>query len=202
MIASRLGGGGGPLEIPFDNYQTVSGGFGPVTSTTRWSTSTDNISDIIATVKPTNYDDNTENSTTLLGNYFTRGGGATGALISTSQFSINGIRYPNIPCDNTQGDVFMDTLHSLALSHDTLGSTDPNMDSLPKWSSNYFTHMHTFSYPDTDDAHRLVGLSGRGNQILGTFELTGSGSNVLPLIWLKSKSVLRIAQSKLIEVVL
>ena len=39
MISQRLSQA--PLEIPFDNYQTVTGTLGAPTQTTRWSTSTD-----------------------------------------------------------------------------------------------------------------------------------------------------------------
>ena len=200
MIAQRLSQA--PLEIPFDNYQTVTGSLGAVTQTTRWSTSTDCLEMVLATLKPSGYDSNTINATTALGDYFTRGGKDTGSAITTSQFSVNGIRYPTIPCINADGDVFIDTAHSLNVSQDVLGATDASMSNLTNWSSNYWLHAHSWSYPDTEDAHRLVGLSGRGNQILGTFETTGSGSNMLPLVFLKGKSVLRVGASKMVEVVL
>jgi hypothetical protein len=76
------------------------------------------------------------------------------------------------------------------------------MDTLAKWSSNFFVHANTFSYPDEKDSHRLVGLSGRGNQIIGTWETTGSGGNVLPVVVIKSKSVLRVGAGKMVELVL
>ena len=94
------------------------------------------------------------------------------------------------------------TDHTLGVSQDVVGATSVNMDSLAKWSSNYWCHSHSFTYPDTDDSHRLVGLSGRGNQVIGTFETQGVGSNMLPLLFLKGKSILRIGNSKLVEVVL
>lgn len=201
MIAQRLAQA--PLEIPFDNYQTVTGSLGAVTSTTRWSTSTDCLTDVIATVKGVNYDSNVSNSNIGLSEYFKRGGGDTSTTaITTSQMSINGIRYPTIPCTNADGEIFIDTAHTLGASQDVLGATDPNMDTLSRWSSNYFVHAHTFSYPDSEDSHMLVGLSGKGNQILGTFELTGSGSNVLPIVFLKGKSILRVGNGRMVECVL
>lgn len=200
MVAQRLAQS--PLEIPFTNYQTVTGTLGAVTQTTRWSTSTDCLEMVIATLKPSGFDANTCNSNTCLSDYFTRGGKATGSVINTSQFAINSVPYPTIPCANAEGEVFIDTAHSLNVASDCVGQTDPNMDSLTRWSSNYWLHARSFTYPDTEDSHRLVGLSGRGNQILGTFSTTGSGSNMLPIVWLQHKSVLRVASGKLVEVVL
>lgn len=92
MVAQRLQQA--PLEIPFTNFQTVVGGFGAVSQSTRWSTSADCLTDVIATVKGVGYDSNNANSNTQLSSYFTRGGGDTGTTqILTSQFSVNGIRY-------------------------------------------------------------------------------------------------------------
>jgi hypothetical protein len=88
------------------------------------------------------------------------------------------------------------------MSQDIVGATDPSMSTLALWSSNYWTHAHSFTYPDAEDSHRLVGLSGRGNQVLGTFELVGSGSNILPYVFLKGKSVLRVGAGKMIEMIL
>lgn len=201
MVAQRLAQA--PLEIPFDNYQTVVGSLAPPTQTTRFSTSADCFTDVIATLKGPSYDSNVANSNTQLSSFFTRGGGDSGGVtLNTSWFSINGVRYPTIPSTNADGEIFHGTAHAINMSQETLGQSDPSMDTLPRWSSNFFVHMNTFSYPDEKDGHKLIGLSGRGNQILGTWETAGAGSNVLPLIYLKSKSVLRIGASKMVELVL
>jgi len=88
------------------------------------------------------------------------------------------------------------------MSQETLGQSDAAMTSLPLWSSNFFVHANSFSYPDPNDQNKLIGISGRGNQVLGTYETTGTGSNVLPIIWLKYKSVLRIGSGKMVELIL
>jgi hypothetical protein len=156
-----------PLELPFDKFQTVTGSLGAVTSTTRWSTSTDCLTDVIATVKGVNYDSNVSNGNIGLSEYFKRGGSDSSTTsITSSQFSVNGIRYPTIPCANAEGEIFVQTAHTLGVSQDVLGATYPNMDTLALWSSNYFVHANSFTYPDSEDSHRLVGLSGKGNQIL------------------------------------
>ena len=65
LISQRLSQGG-VLEIPYENYQTVKGSFGPVTSSTRWSTSTDCLESVIGIVKGQGYDSNVANPTTGL----------------------------------------------------------------------------------------------------------------------------------------
>ena len=185
------------LELPFTNYQTVIGTSGAATQTTRFSTSTDCLTDVIATAKPTDFTNNAANNTTLLSNYFTRNGSG----IVNSTFSINGIRYPTIPCDNALGEVFTQTAHTLGVSQDTVGQSDPAMVSHQAWWQNFWVHANSFTYPDEGDSHRLVGLSGRGNQIIGTFETSGTG-NLLPIVWLKMQSVLRVGASKMVELIL
>jgi hypothetical protein len=201
MVAQRLQQA--PLEIPFTNFQTVVGGFGAVSQSTRWSTSTDCLEAVIGTLKGVNYDSNNANSNTQLSSYFTRGGGDSGTTqILNSQYSVNGVRYPANPAVNADGEVFTQTAHAFNVAQDTVSQVDPAMTSLPLWSSNFWVHANSFTYPDPSDSHKLIGLSGRGNQILGTFETTGSGSNVLPIIFLRSKSVLRVGSGKMVELVL
>lgn len=193
-----------PLEVVFDNYQTVVGSQGTPSQNTRWSTSADCVEGVIATFKHEDMNGNAYNATTKLSDYFTRGTKADNGSITTSVFRVNGISYPSIPCQSADGDIFIDTAHSMNVSHDTVGETDPEMNSLTKWSQNFFVHMHSFTYPDAEDSHRLVGLSGKGNQLIGDWETTGvSGVKLLqPLLWLKCKSILRIGSGKAVEVVL
>jgi hypothetical protein len=195
MVAQRLAQA--PLEIPFDNYQTVIGSTGAASQTTRWSTSADCLTDVTAITKPANPAPNDTNNTIRLSNYFTRDGSG----VATSVFSVNGIMYPTIPCENGIGEVFTHTAHTLGVSQDTVGQSEANMSSLTAWSSHYWCHANSFSFPDETDGHRLVGLSGRGNSILGTWQTTGTGS-ILPVIFLKHKSVLCIGSSKAVELVL
>lgn len=201
MIAQRLAQA--PLEIPYDNYQTITGSMGATSQTTRLTTSTDCLTDIIATFKNVKYDDYSVNSNTNLSDFFTRGGKDTTADITTSQFAVNGVPYPTIPMYNAEGEVFAQSAHVLGVAQDTVGCSDAAMNALDRWSSNNWVHAVSFTYPDTEDAHRLVGLSGRGNVLNATWTTTGTGdSNIQPLVWLKSKSVLRVGGSKMVEVVL
>lgn len=196
MVASRLSQS--PVEIPFTNFQTVIGSQGPTTQTTRFSTSTDCLTDVIAISKPTSFANNTTNNVIRLSNYFTR----EGTNIRESVFTINGVRFPTIQADNNFGEIFSQTAHVLGVSQDTVGQSETNMNSLIQWQNNYFCHANSFSYPDDDEGHRLVGLSGRGSQLLGTWESTGISGNILPIVFIKSKSVMRVAGNKMVELVL
>jgi len=196
MVNSRLQSQ--PLEVPFTNYTTITGSLGGAGQSTRWSTSSDCVEGIIACFKSNIAGGHTPNPTTGQSAYFTRPG--TG--VNSSVFTVNGIQYPSIPCEDAIGDVFIDTAHTLGVSQDTLGATDSAMSSLALWKAHYWVHAHSFTYPDADDSHRLCGLSGRGNQLLGSWTTTGAGTNLQPLIWLKHKSVMRIGSNKMVEVVL
>lgn len=194
MIAQRLAQA--PLEIPFDNYQTVVGTLASPNQSTRWSTSSDCLEAIIATFKTSTPNSFSQSTTTKLSEYFTR----YGADVTTSYFKVNGIPYPSIPCD--PADIFVDTSHTLGASQDVVGATEAAMNTYDVWRTLYFVHAHSFTYPDNDDTHRLCGLSGRANQLLGDWQTTGSGNNVQPLLWLKSKSILRVGAGRMVEVVL
>jgi hypothetical protein len=199
MISSRLAQA--PLEIPFTNFQTVIGSQSPTTQTTRWSTSTDCLTDVIAISKPTTFANNSPINNTRLSNYFTR----EGTNITSAVFSVNGIRFPTIPAENTgpgAGEIFTQTAHVLGVSQDTVGQSEANMSSLSNWNAHYFVHANSFSYSDDDEGHRLVGLSGRGSQLLGTWETSGSSGNIVPIVFLKSKSVLRVGGNRMVEMVL
>ena len=190
------------IEVPFTQYATITGGQGPITSTTRWSTSADCLTRVLGTFKPSGYNSNTVNSSLGSSDYFTKGGKDTGVTLTSSTFSVNGIRYPTTPA--TIPEVCVQTANVLGVSQDVLGATDSNgMRDLATWSSNCFLHANSFTYDDGSDPNRLVGLSARGSQLLGTFELQGTGgSNVLPVVWLEMKSLLRIGHGRSIELVL
>lgn len=196
MVSQRLQSS--PLEIPFENFTTVVGSQGLPTQTTRWSTSADCLQSIIATFKTATPSSFAPNTTTVQSEYYTR----CGTGITSSVFKVNGVPYPTLPCEAAFGDIFIDTAHSLGVSQDTIGQTDASMNTLTAWTDNYFTHAHSFTYPDSEGAHRLCGLSGRGNQLLGTWETSGSGANLQPLLWLNAKSIMRIGANKMVEVVL
>eukprot|EP00775_Hariotina_reticulata_P000571 gene571-847_t len=198
MVAQRLASA--PLEIPYDNFTTVIGGStASTTQSLRWSTSAHCVEKVIGTLLPSDYNtSSTHNATTRLSQYFTRKGDA----VSTSQFFVNGVPYPSIPLDNSSGEVAIDTFHSLGVSADTVSQTNEWMNTLTAFNTHFWTHVHSFTVLDDPTEHRLCGLDGRGNQIIGNWATSGGADNVIPLVFIHHKSVLRIGPSKLVEFVL
>lgn len=196
MINERLRSA--PLEVPYDNYTTVIGSLGAQTSSTRWSTSAHCLEGIIATCLDSNYLDKALNATTQLAKYFTR----IGTGMNTVQMSVNGVPYPSIPLVVDDGDVFVNTAHALNVSQDTIGQCNPNMNTLALWRDNFFTAAHSFTYDSDGDDSRLCGLDGRGSQLVGTVQFTGTGGQVIPLIFLRHKSVARVGAGKQIEILI
>jgi hypothetical protein len=195
MIQQRLASA--PLEVPYNNFTTVIGNTGAVGSSTRWSTSAHCLEGIIATALHET-PDATYNTVTCLPRYFTR----SGANIETAQFFVNGVPTPSIPLDNAKGDIFASTAHTMSVAQDVLGQSHPQMNTLAKWRANFFVHAHSFTYDDSEADRRLCGLDGRGNTIVGNWDLKGSGANVTPLLWLRHKSVMRVGTNRMIEIVL
>jgi hypothetical protein len=199
MIASKLAQS--PIEIPYDNYQTVVGNYGPATQSTRLSTTTDCLTDFIATFKSAGYTSNTHNAVTGLSDYYTRGLGTNAGGLLTSVFQVNGVQYPTQVANNAAGHIFSQTGDVLGVSQDTVGASESNVfSSLATWSSNAFVHANSFTYTDSD-LGRLVGLSGRGNSIQASWITTGTG-NILPIVYMRSKSVLRVGGNRMCEIVL
>lgn len=198
MVAQRLASA--PLEIPFDNYTTVMGGAtASTTQSLRWSTSAHCVEKVIGTLLPSDYNSSSaHNTTTCLSKYFTR----KGDNVSTSQFFVNGVPYPSIPLDNSVGEVAIDTFHSLGVAQDAVSQTNENMDTLAKFNAHFWVHVHSFTVNDDPEEHRLTGLDGRGNQILGQFSTSGSADNVIPLLFIHHRSLLRIGSGKMVEYVL
>lgn len=196
MISERLRSA--PLEVPYENYSTVIGSLGPRTASTRWSTSAHCLEGVIATLLEATYTNGAHIATTNLANYFTR----SGTNVTDVQLSVNGVPYPSIPMRVDDGDVFVNTVHAMNVSQDTLGQCNPNMNSLADWRDYFFTAAHSFTYDSDGEESRLCGLDGRGNQILGTFQTTGTGTNALPVIFLRHKSVARLGAGKQVEILL
>jgi hypothetical protein len=195
MAAQRLASA--PLEIPYDNFTTVMGGATTsATQSLRFSTSAHCVEKVIGTLLPTDFNTaSTHNTTTCLSKYFTR----KGDNVTTSQYFINGVPYPSIPLDNTSGEVAIDTFHSLGVAQDAVSQTNENMDTLAKFNANFWTHVHSFTVLDDPNEHRLCGLDGRGNQIVGNWSTSGSADTVIPVLWLQHKSLLRIGSNKMVS---
>lgn len=194
-VASKLASS--PIEIPFDNYATVIGSSGAVTQSHRFTTSTDCLESVIATMLDTGYTDNSHNATSSLSKYFTR----KGDTVATSQMLVNGVPYPSWPLDNTVGEPFVQTTQTLNVATDVTSSTNTAMNTLTLFNSTFWTHAISFGVPYTIDERVVCGLSGRGNALQISFNTTGTSTGI-PIVWLKQRSIMRIGSGKNVELVL
>jgi hypothetical protein len=198
MIAQRLRSA--PIEIGFDNYTSVTGSRAGAASSTRFSTSAHCVQAVMASFLPSNWQSGTFVDDIGLSSYFRRFSG----ICDRSHFRINSVPYPSIPCDKEKGEIFADTTHSMNLSQDSLGQTLGHINSLLDWHSDAFVHYHSFCYNSDGDDRRLSGLDGRGNVLIGSWEVEANAgaSDVTPWIVINHKSILRVGAGKLVECVL
>ena len=196
----------GPLEIPFMNFTNVIGSVAQLTNSTRFSTTANCLEAVWGTfLSPTYnnistaaYDINTWKST-----YFTKGDSSwytTTPGASTSQFSINGVSYPQVPMDLFRLEPMMHTLQSMKENKDLTTAVHPNFNTLQTYAENFFLHANSFTFNDPDSSSRKCGLSGAGNQLLGAWNVISTGTNnVLPFITLIHKSSLILASGRAVS---
>jgi hypothetical protein len=196
MINERLRSA--PLEIPYDNVTTIQGGVGTMTSSTRWSTSAHCLEGIIATQLKSTYTDLGHVTATGLSTYFTRIGTGT----TYAQVVVNGVPYPSVPLDIAAGDGFVHTAHALNESQNSLGQCNSAIDTHTKWLADFFTIAQSFTYDADGDENRMCGLDARGNQLIGSVNFTGASTSVIPVIYLRHKSLARVGAGKMIEIVI
>lgn len=205
MIQDKLNNSA--LQVPYTNYTSIFGASGTTTGSIRWSTTANCLEMVWGTFLNPTYNstaNNGINPNTFRSNYFTKGGAKLGNFTGignfTSQFSVNGINYPQIPMDYARLEPYLETLQTFSEDKDLTTETNPNFSSLYQYGTNFFTHAHSFTYNDSESSHRLCGLSGAGNMLLGSWTTNASvADNVLPLIVLQHKSVLEIGSGKSIR---
>jgi hypothetical protein len=195
VIAEKMSRG--PLEIQYDNYQLVMGSQGAATST-RFSTSAHCLQGVMAWFAPSDWTSNIPTDNIKLSRFFRR----TSAGLTDSQYRINSVPYPAVPCQSADGEVFAATSHAMNLSQDSLGQSHPNLTSLQRFNEDFFVHYHSFCYDSDGDESRLSGLDARGNALIGSWECTNASGQVTPIIILCLKSVLRVGAGKIVEQIL
>jgi hypothetical protein len=188
-----------PLEIPFDNYQVIVGGQGPNGQSTRFSTSTSCLTNVMAWFAPSTWLGNGRDANTRLSPYFSR----TSGTLTTSQFRINAVPYPSIPA-NAGGEICCFTAHAMNVAQDTVGASHPNLATIGQFNSNHFVHVHSFTYDNDGETSRVCGLDARGNQLIGSWDTTATVgvTNLTPFVLIKMKSTLRVGAHKLVEILL
>lgn len=190
-----------PIQIPFTNYSCIPGATTPVGAiVARWSTSANTLEKVYATLLQTTWQNNNQvgDATTYYSPAFTKGAtGLTGASDLTSRFTVNGVSYPNAPLQLNRNEILLSTLETMNEDHDVTSTPHPEFDTLTKFAQKWFVHGHSFTYDDEDSSNRLCGLSGMGQNILGTYEAVSAvNTNVIPLVILQHKSVLEIGANR------
>lgn len=196
----------GAIQIPFTNYSvvpTAATAVGAISA--RWSTSANTVEKIYATTLPTTYQNNNQvgDATTYYSPAFTKGAsGLSGTSDFSSRFTVNGVSYPNTALELKRGEILLSTLETMNESHDITSTPHPNFDTMTKYAQKFFVHAHNFGYDDEDSGTRLTGLSGMGQNLLGTWETVSSvNTSVVPLIIIQHKSILEIGSGRNIRYV-
>lgn len=192
-----------PLQIPFTNFTTVPGATAELGQTTRWSTSANCVERVFGTFLSPTFTSSASalDATTYSSPYFTRGSANLNSELA-STFSINGVRYPNIPMRAERAEILLDTMQAINEDHDLTTQQHPNLTSLANFHSKFFVHAHSFTYDDEESKNRLCGLSGAGTQLLGVWETSSSQlDTVLPMIFVQHKSILEIGSGRVVRYV-
>lgn len=205
MIQDKLNSSA--LQIPYTNFTSIFGASGTTNGSVRWSTTANCLEMVMGTFLNQQYNSAAQspyNTSTFRSGYFTKGGSNLGKTTQigsvTSQFSVNGIQYPQIPMDFARLEPYLETLQCFSEDKDLTTEINPNFNSLTSYGTNFFVHAHSFTFNDNDSSHRLCGLSGAGNQLLGSWTTMATPTdNVLPLIILQHKSILEIGSGKSIR---
>ena len=194
LVQQRLASGN-PIMIPFTNIQTVVSSAGTLPRSVNWSVATQSLDSIVATLFPTT------NTTQWQANIETAGTFIRGAAgLTNSRFTISGISYPSWEQDRV--DSFLDTLQALGVAQDTLGATDPGLNSLDRYRDLYYAHVHNWNFQDDKENRLSSGINTMGQALQGTWEVGGATTNVVPVMWLLYTSMLKISAGKVVELVL
>jgi hypothetical protein len=197
-VANRYLSSGAHYEVPFYNYlsfsSSVSGSF---SQSNKFGLSTQSLNHVFGMYySPTSgLDGVTKNSS-----YFTR----LSEGISSSQFNINGLFYPNWQPSPEQCLSLL--TNSYNSSYDTLGGWDPNLNSLSAWRNQYFTHSVRLDH-GSDGVQLISGQDTRGNncscywQTVGTPWTTVQGP-VMSLVFCETTSSLLISAGRNIQIIL
>lgn len=222
---------GGVYEIPFNNYFSFTS-TGGLSQTTKFSLSSQSLNRVWGTFIYGNSFGVANAPTTgasvdpnaLTSTYFTRVGNAGTVAFGTTtnntpitynltsyQFNMNGVPYPNYRPDANQAYALM--LNAYCLAQDTLGGGYRQLDTLAKWNNAYWVACQEFDH-GTDDF--ISGIDTRGNVAQCFFETQGTvavggnvgtggvnpGTQLTALVFVQTTSILRIGAGRAMELVL
>ena len=188
----------GAISYPFTNFTSIPGGTGTLTQTTRWSTSANALEKIYGTFLSTTF--NTQNAqadtVTYQSPYFNRGTTNLSTNL-TSRFNVNGMPFPPAPADETRREVLLQTMQTICEDHDLTSAQHPALNSQTNWATKFWVHGVNFVWDDPQALTRVSGISGLGNQLLGTWESVSTQTDsCLPFIFLQHRSVLQLSANR------
>ena len=193
-----------PLQMPYNNFQVIPCQQGGLTATNRFSSTADSLERAYVTYIPTTYQNQNQaiDTTTLSSAVFTHG---SPNLINgySGRFTVNGFSFPDMASYNERGEVLKSTLETLNEDKDVTSLIHPNLNTLGRFSTNFFVHGVNFSWNDVDSDVRKCGISALGQNLQGSYESFGNGQSdqVQPLIILQTKSVLEVGPARSVRVI-
>jgi hypothetical protein len=195
-----------PLQIPYTNYQVVPGNVGGLTQVTRFSSTSDSLQKLYAWFISSDYQTlGGADADTFTSAIFNRGATGMHTANFASKFTVNGSSFPDTPAQLARGENLLNLLQVINEDHDITSQPHPNLTTLARYATKFFADAVSFTYDeDGPDAalHRKCGLSALGNNLVGSYESTGTGgSSLMPLVVLETKAVLEVGPSKAVRVI-
>ena len=197
ILAGKLQNG--PLEIYFPDYRSFTSGLVNKNQSMRFSVSSQSIDDIYATFLPATYND--VSTTTAFANsgtsrYFNK----DGSNITSSQFQLNSQFYPSFKPDS-QAVIFQLTSEAFGAATDTLGGTDPLLNTLSAFTNFFWVHHLRLNHPDAEGNRILSGFDSRGSSANFFWNTEASSGTGHAWVFVKSSALLRVGAYRQIEYV-
>jgi hypothetical protein len=197
-VANRYLASGASYEVPYLNYLSFSSSvIGSFSQNNKFSLSTQSLNHVWGMYySPTSgLDGVTKNSS-----YFTR----LSDNMSSSQFNINGLFYPNWAPSPEQCLSLL--TNSYNASYDTLGGWDPNLNSLAVWRNQYFTHSVRLDH-GSDGVQLISGQDTRGTNCQCYWQTVGAPwatvqAPIMSLVFCETTSSLLISAGRNIQIIL
>jgi hypothetical protein len=195
LLAKRLSDS--PLEVPFTNVLMTQGPAGTASQRLTLNVSASSMDMVLGTF--TRADASTALATAA-GNrapyartsYYFQRGALAAATFGTSQFSINNVL---LGSPATGQDVWGDCLTSLGLL-DAVGGTDQYLNSEASWLSDFFVAPLQLNLTTETGDRLLSGTDASGTQVQISWATTGTAANVVPVLYVVCKSVLKIGANR------
>lgn len=205
ILAERLRQGA--IEMPFDNIITYLAGdrTAATSASTQFSITSQSVDLLMGTVVSKAgsgtggiysqaTDTDIDNSI-----YYVRGTDVSGGNGSAPKvtWKINGVQHPSYGQLSAM-DAFTETLNALSVLNDTVGASNPAMNSAALWEGKYFVSAYRLNHPDGDSDSRLIsGLNALGTNSVCHFEYEQTTANDFqPFVVIFTKAILKLGAGR------